>query len=327
MRAKVDCSLADVAGRRDGDWAMVGGIITQTKRIRTKKGDPMMFATLDDLEGTVELLVFGNVLTAAEDILAPDRIVTVRGRVDHRDATNTCVIVQEVGDVRAHAGGGRRGRGQSHDRRRRPRAAAPARRRRAPAGGRDRRAQARAGELPGGGRGRPRDADRRRPPPPAPRPVLPRHAEPQPESGTRSVAGRRGAGRLERRELSTARFFLSLRFRRHAPCVGGPPALGRRALRRARLGRRRRRRLSRCRLVGGLDRLVRRRHAARRRPAPQGRHRRRQDAGDPVDRPVLQPLRADRPGRPGRGHAATTRSARRRARRSASTTSSRARGC
>jgi len=83
---------ADVAGRRDGDWATVGGIITQTKRIRTKKGDPMMFATLDDLEGTVELLVFGNVLSGAEDILAADRIVTVRGRVDHRDATSTCVI-------------------------------------------------------------------------------------------------------------------------------------------------------------------------------------------------------------------------------------------
>ncbi len=96
MRAKVDCSLADVTGRRDGDWAMVGGIITQTKRIRTKKGDPMMFATLDDLEGTIELLVFGNVLSGAEDLLAPDRIVTVRGRVDHRDATSTCMIAQEI---------------------------------------------------------------------------------------------------------------------------------------------------------------------------------------------------------------------------------------
>ena len=30
---------------------------------------------------------------------------------------------------------------------------------------------------------------------------------------------------------------------------------------------------------------------------------RRQDAGDPLDRPVLQPLRPDGPGRPGRGHA------------------------
>src|SRR5204863_5362283 len=74
----------------------VGGIITQTKRIRTKKGDPMMFATLDDLEGTIELLVFGNVLGEAEGHLAPDRILTVRGRVDHRDATNTCMIAQEV---------------------------------------------------------------------------------------------------------------------------------------------------------------------------------------------------------------------------------------
>jgi DNA polymerase-3 subunit alpha len=96
LRAKVDCTLADLGGRRDGDWVTVGGIITHTKRIRTKKGDPMMFATLDDLEGTVELLVFGKVLAAADETLAPDRIVTVRGKVDHRDATSTCVIAQEV---------------------------------------------------------------------------------------------------------------------------------------------------------------------------------------------------------------------------------------
>ena len=37
--------------RKDGDWVTAGGIITQAKKIRTKKGDPMMFATLDDLEG------------------------------------------------------------------------------------------------------------------------------------------------------------------------------------------------------------------------------------------------------------------------------------
>jgi DNA polymerase-3 subunit alpha len=96
LRAKVDCSLADLGGRRDGDWVTVGGIITHTKRIRTKKGDPMMFATLDDLEGTVELLVFGKVLATADENLMPDRIVTVRGKVDHRDATSTCVIAQEV---------------------------------------------------------------------------------------------------------------------------------------------------------------------------------------------------------------------------------------
>ena len=96
LRARTDCSLADLGERRDGDWVTVGGIITETKRIRTKKGDPMMFATLDDLEGSVELLIFGNALAAAEGALAVDKVVVIRGRVDHKDAAKTCVIVQEA---------------------------------------------------------------------------------------------------------------------------------------------------------------------------------------------------------------------------------------
>jgi DNA polymerase III subunit alpha len=96
MVERTDWRLAELAGRRDGDWVRVGGIVTQTKRIRTKKGDPMMFATLDDLETQIELLVFGNALTAVESAIAPDRIALVRGRVDHKDAATTCLIVQEA---------------------------------------------------------------------------------------------------------------------------------------------------------------------------------------------------------------------------------------
>ncbi|HVE69275.1 MAG TPA: DNA polymerase III subunit alpha, partial [Solirubrobacteraceae bacterium] len=95
LAARTDCTLADLAGKRDGDWVRVGGIVAATKRIRTKKGDPMMFATLDDLEGQVELLVFGKVLDASGEALQNDRILLVRGRVDHKDGT-TCLIVQEA---------------------------------------------------------------------------------------------------------------------------------------------------------------------------------------------------------------------------------------
>jgi DNA polymerase-3 subunit alpha len=96
MRLRVDCPLAQLADRKDGEWVSVGGIITQCKKIRTKRGDQMMFATLDDLEGTVELLVFGRALAAHEDALALDSVVLVRGKVDHKDATTTCVILQEA---------------------------------------------------------------------------------------------------------------------------------------------------------------------------------------------------------------------------------------
>ncbi len=96
LLAKVDCSLAELSNRRDGEWVTVGGMIAQTKRIRTKKGDPMMFATLDDLEGSVELLVFGKPLAAGEDAAVADAIVLVRGRVDHKDRDKTCVVVQQI---------------------------------------------------------------------------------------------------------------------------------------------------------------------------------------------------------------------------------------
>ena len=103
LRARVDCPLSDLADRRDGDWVLVGGMITETKKIRTKKGDPMMFATLDDLEGSVELLVFGNALTAAGEVLAPDSIVLVRGRVDHKDRDKTCIVAQQIEPFRPSA--------------------------------------------------------------------------------------------------------------------------------------------------------------------------------------------------------------------------------
>jgi DNA polymerase-3 subunit alpha len=96
MREKVDCSLGELSARRDGDWVTVGGMITETKRIRTKKGDPMMFATLDDLETSLEMIVFGKPLLACEEALAPDSIVLVRGRVDHKDREKTCLIVQQA---------------------------------------------------------------------------------------------------------------------------------------------------------------------------------------------------------------------------------------
>ncbi|MHB1809835.1 MAG: DNA polymerase III subunit alpha [Solirubrobacteraceae bacterium] len=96
LRARVDCSLADLEERRDKDWVTVGGIIAETKRIRTRNGDPMMFATLDDLEGSAEMIVFGKALAEFEDALAVDTVVLVRGRIDHKEAGKTALIAQSV---------------------------------------------------------------------------------------------------------------------------------------------------------------------------------------------------------------------------------------
>jgi DNA polymerase-3 subunit alpha len=96
LGARVDCPLSALAERRDKDLVTVGGIITEAKRIRTRNGDPMMFATLDDLVGSVEILVFGKALAEHETALAVDEVVIVKGRVDHKEAGKTCLVVQSV---------------------------------------------------------------------------------------------------------------------------------------------------------------------------------------------------------------------------------------
>src|SRR4051794_20081700 len=96
LRLKADCGCADAMERKDGEWLRLGGMVAEAKKIRTRTGTPMMFATLDDLEGTVELVVFEKAMEAAEGALALDEIVLVRGRVDHKEAGKVCVVVQEA---------------------------------------------------------------------------------------------------------------------------------------------------------------------------------------------------------------------------------------
>jgi DNA polymerase-3 subunit alpha len=71
-------------------------MITQCKKIKTKTGSMMMFATLDDLENAVEMLVFGETMEAAGPALAPDSIVLVRGRIDHKDKDKTTLVAQKI---------------------------------------------------------------------------------------------------------------------------------------------------------------------------------------------------------------------------------------
>ena len=96
LRARVDCGIAALANKQDGSWVTVGGIVTECKKIRTKSGSQMMFATLDDVEGQVEMLVFKADESENAAVIEPDAIVIVRGRLDHKDRGETKLVVQEA---------------------------------------------------------------------------------------------------------------------------------------------------------------------------------------------------------------------------------------
>jgi DNA polymerase III, alpha subunit len=63
----------------------VFGMITEEKRIQTKKGDPMAFLVLEDKTAQVELVVFPQVFAKYGDLLGKERMVVAEARVDHQD--------------------------------------------------------------------------------------------------------------------------------------------------------------------------------------------------------------------------------------------------
>ncbi|MDE2312080.1 MAG: DNA polymerase III subunit alpha [Patescibacteria group bacterium] len=68
-----------------GGHVVMGGIISRLKRTLTRKNDPMAFFTLEDLTGSVEVLVFPKVLEKSLPFLANDKIVQVSGRLSDKD--------------------------------------------------------------------------------------------------------------------------------------------------------------------------------------------------------------------------------------------------
>jgi DNA polymerase-3 subunit alpha len=96
LRRKTDCALSELERRRDGEIVVVGGIVSAIKQLTTKKGEPMVFVGLEDVTGSVEVVAFNSVYAQARDLIVQERILVVKGRVDHKQQGETKLIALEI---------------------------------------------------------------------------------------------------------------------------------------------------------------------------------------------------------------------------------------
>ena len=100
LRKKIDTPMTELGARRDGDVVTVGGIVANLKQMTTKRGEPMVFLTLDDVIGSVEVVVFNSVYASSHQHLITDRVLVVKGRIDHKEG-ETKLIAMEVSPFEA----------------------------------------------------------------------------------------------------------------------------------------------------------------------------------------------------------------------------------
>jgi len=106
LAAETDCSVVQLLGsadepergargdRGDGQVVTLGGILSGVQRKVTRQGSPWATATLEDLEGAIEVLFFPATYQTCMHLVIEDAIVFVRGRLDRREEVPKLVAME-----------------------------------------------------------------------------------------------------------------------------------------------------------------------------------------------------------------------------------------
>ncbi len=106
LAAATDCTLAQLVGSaddepdrgargdRDAQVVTVGGILSGVQRKVTRQGSTWAAATLEDLEGAIEVLFFPATYAQCMSQIIDDAIVVVRGRLDRREEVPKLVAME-----------------------------------------------------------------------------------------------------------------------------------------------------------------------------------------------------------------------------------------
>ena len=84
----VTAYTGDLAEESDQAKVTIGGIILSSRRVVTRAGSTMLVATVEDLQGSVDVVVFPKVFEQTVNAWTDDSRVLITGRVDHRDETS-----------------------------------------------------------------------------------------------------------------------------------------------------------------------------------------------------------------------------------------------
>ncbi len=70
---------------KDGEFVVMGGIITEFKKLPTRSGQNMAFIKVEDLHGQIEVICFPKVYDKAVDALKVEQIVKISGKIQIKD--------------------------------------------------------------------------------------------------------------------------------------------------------------------------------------------------------------------------------------------------
>jgi DNA polymerase-3 subunit alpha len=79
-----DTQAVEVTSTLQDTEVRVAGLVREVRRVVTRKGQIMAYATLEDLTGSVDVVLFPRVFEQTRLLFEPDKVLVVQGKVDAR---------------------------------------------------------------------------------------------------------------------------------------------------------------------------------------------------------------------------------------------------
>lgn len=88
--------VSDLISLKDGERVVIGGILNQVSRKVTRNNTIMAFATLEDLSGMMELVVFPKTLEKCNSLIHEDLMVVAKGRLSFKEDEEPKLLCEEI---------------------------------------------------------------------------------------------------------------------------------------------------------------------------------------------------------------------------------------
>lgn len=101
LKKESTAAISSLLEHQDGSFVRVAGIVSRLQKRLTRNNEPMVIMTLEDLESSVEVLVFPTVYQKNMEVIGEDKIIVVKGRLDLKEReeereSEAKIIAQEI---------------------------------------------------------------------------------------------------------------------------------------------------------------------------------------------------------------------------------------
>ncbi|MCB8965379.1 MAG: DNA polymerase III subunit alpha [Ardenticatenaceae bacterium] len=96
LEQRTTATIGDLTADWNGKQVILAGVISQLRVLTTKKGDPMAFGTLEDMEHKIDVVFFPRTWKECRQDVSVDQVMLLIGKVQAKEENEVNIVVDKV---------------------------------------------------------------------------------------------------------------------------------------------------------------------------------------------------------------------------------------